>query len=421
MTKHSDSNKRETRNEKRETSVPTDSTPRAGLVMGILFLIFFLGQSDNQMISPLLPLIAAELHIEVGAAGALMGPAYALAAATAALLIGPLSDKFGRRRFLLWASILFGASLLSVSFIKDVHALAAVRLATGLAAGTFSTCSTAYVADYFPYARRGMAMSAVQAGYFAALAIGVPVASVLASKQSWRTSFIFFGVLSAVAFAAVAALLPEDKHVMADRNLAARIARRFDNIRVVFERGDRIASIVAAFCVSCGFVGFIFYLGSWLKASVGFTTSQIVLFFILVGIAALMGAFAAGPISDKFGKQRISIISSLVLAVTLLLIPSFGWGVPLFVSFLAASLAFAFRQGPVQALATELVPTHARGALVAMRTTASQIGIAVSTAVSGWLFDHYGYWTVGLFCSSVTLVATACIALMKEPHEAVAS
>src|SRR6185503_21389653 len=127
MTKDPEHKRLETRNSKLETSLPSDPTPRAGVVMGILFLIYFLGQSDNQIISPLLPLIAAELHIEVGAAGSLMGPAYALAAATAALLIGPLSDKFGRRRFLLWASILFGASLLTVSVIKDLHALAAVR------------------------------------------------------------------------------------------------------------------------------------------------------------------------------------------------------------------------------------------------------------------------------------------------------
>jgi predicted MFS family arabinose efflux permease len=99
----------------------------------------------------------------------------------------------------------------------------------------------------------------------------------------------------------------------------------------------------------------------------------------------------------------------------LLLVPTLGLGVPLFLSFLVASLAFAFRQGPVQALATELVPAHARGALVAMRTTASQTGIAVSTAVSGWLFDHHGYWSVGIFCSAVTLVAAGCIAVMKEP------
>jgi predicted MFS family arabinose efflux permease len=400
-----------------ETDTQAQPVQRAGVVMAILFLIFFLGVSDNQMISPLLPFIASDLGVGVGRTGWLMGPAYALAAATAAFLVGPISDKFGRRRFLLYASILFGASLLAVSVITDLRAIAAVRLATGLAAGTFSTCSIAYVADYFPYSRRSTAMSVVQAGYFAALVIGVPIALLLASEQSWRTSFVFFGALSAAAFVAVLALLPEDKHSMAERNLAARVSRRFDNMRVLFEKGDRIASIGAAFCVSCGFVGFMFYLGAWLKNSVGLSPQQIGVFFVLVGVAALIGSVVTGPLANKIGRRGISIISSLVLAAMLLVIPRFGWGVPLFASFLAATLAFTFRQGPLQALATELVPAHARGALVAVRNTASQIGIAVSMGISGWLFDHYGYWTVGLFGSIVTIAATAFIALMKEPPQ----
>src|SRR5262249_62244202 len=94
------------------------AVPRAALVIGILFFVFFLGTSDNQMISPLLPLIAREFGLEVGDVGKMMGPAYALAAASAALLVGPLSDKFGRRRFLLYASVVFGSSLLAVFLVK---------------------------------------------------------------------------------------------------------------------------------------------------------------------------------------------------------------------------------------------------------------------------------------------------------------
>jgi len=190
----------------------TTSPARAGVVMAILFLIFFLGNSDNQMVSPLLPLIAGEFKLDVGHVGSLMIPAYALAAATAALLVGPISDKFGRRRFLLAASILFGASVLAVFLIRDVRVLAAIRILTGLASGTFSTCSIAYVANYFPYSRRGVAMSVVQAGYFAALVVGVPVATVLAQSEGWRTSFAFFGSLALVAFLLVLFLLPEDRH-----------------------------------------------------------------------------------------------------------------------------------------------------------------------------------------------------------------
>lgn len=396
-----------------QTTAPS-APARAGVVMAILFLIFFLGNSDNQMISPLLPLIAGEFKLDVGQVGGMMIPAYALAAATAALLIGPISDKFGRRRFLLAASILFGVSVLSVFFIRDVRLLASIRILTGLASGTFSTCSIAYVANYFPYSRRGVAMSVVQAGYFAALVVGVPVASVLAQSRGWRSSFAFFGALALIAFLLVFFLLPEDKHSMQE-HLSERVARRFDNIRVVFETRERIAAIAAAFLVSAGFVGFFSYLGSWLQNSLGLKTRDVGLFFIIVGVASLLGAFAAGPLADRFGKRLLSILSTVLLAMMLFIIPRAGWGPVLFASFLTASLAFAFRQGPLQALATRLVPPRVQGAFVAVRNTGSQIGIAASAAISGLLYKAFGYGAVGLFSAITTLGAAVCILMMKEP------
>jgi predicted MFS family arabinose efflux permease len=397
------------------STAKAQAAPRAGAVMAILLLIFFLGTSDNQMISPLLPFIAAEFGVTEGSIGQLMGPAYALAAATSALLIGPLSDKHGRRRFLLYASVVFGASLLIVSVIQNVYLLASVRLLTGLAAGTFSTCAIAYVGDYFPYERRGMAMSVVQAGYFAALVFGVPVANVLAQWRSWRLSFALFGVISAVAFFLVAALLPDDRHLMDEEHGESGPGSRFENIGVLFASSDRVAAIAAALLVSAGFVGFILYLGSWLNKSLALSANQVNLFFAVVGVAALIGGLVAGPLADRFGKRGLSILSTAVLAVMLFIIPRFEWGALLFISFLIASLAFAFRQGPLQALATEMVPRSARGTFVAVRNTASQIGIAVSTAVSGLLYDSAGYTAVGLLSGVVTLAAGLCIFLMREP------
>jgi predicted MFS family arabinose efflux permease len=396
-----------------EADNQTPAPARAGIVIAILFLIFFLGSSDNQMISPLLPQIAREFGLKEGEVGQLIGPAYALAAATAALLIGPISDRFGRRRFLLYASILFGASLAAVAVVRDVRVLAVVRLFTGLAAGTFSTCSIAYVADYFPYKRRGVAMSIVQAGYFGALVVGVQIANNIAQWRGWRTSFVFFGVLSMLGFLAVLALLPEDKHLMTDPSTL--VSRRFHNIRLLFDNRERIAAIAAGFCVSGGFVGFFFYLGSWLKQSLQFTTREFDVVFFLIGVALLIGVVVAGPVSDKLGKRGVSILTTLVLAVMLLLIPTLGRGILLHAALMTAALAFAFRQGPLQALATELVPRSARGSLVAARNTASQIGIAIATLACGPLYDHVGYRSVGLFSGVVTLAAAACIFIMKEP------
>ncbi len=398
-----------------EAGNQTSSPPGASIVIAILFLIFFLGSSDNQMISPLLPLIAREFGVKEGEVGQVIGPAYALAAATAALLIGPISDRFGRRRFLLYASILFGMSLAAVGMISDLRVLAGVRLFTGLAAGTFSTCSIAYVADYFPYKRRGVAMSIVQAGYFGALVIGVQIANKIAQWKGWRISFVFFGLLSMVAFLSVLTLLPEDKHLMTERDPSGLVSRRFHNVRMLFDNRERIAAIAAAFFVSGGFVGFFFYLGSWLKQSRQFTTREFDIVFAVIGVALLIGVVVAGPVSDKFGKRGVSIISTIVLASMLLLIPTLGRGIVLFVSLMAAALAFAFRQGPLQALATELVPRRSRGTLVAARNTASQIGIAIATVACGQLYDHLGYRAVGVYSGIITLAAAVCIFIMKEP------
>ena len=131
----------------------------------------------------------------------------------------------------------------------------------------------------------------------------------------------------------------------------------------------------------------------------------------------LLGSLAAGPIADRYGKRGLSIISTVVLSTMLLLIPVTGWGPVLLGTFLVASLAYAFRQGPLQALATEMVPREARGALVAARTTTSQVGIAISTAGCGVLYDRYGYTAVGALSAALTLGAGLCIYLMREPRQ----
>lgn len=388
---------------------------RAVAVMAILFLVFFLGLSDNQMLSPLLPLIADEFNLGAGDVGKLLAPSYAVAAACAALFVGPASDRFGRRKFLMWASLLFGISLVSVVVIKDIRLLTCARFITGFAAGVFSTCSIAYVGDYFPYQRRGTAMSVVQAGYFAALVIGVFVGSALAQWHGWRLSFNAFGLLSFVAFFLIMTLLPDDGQRPAPDRSTAIVRKGFSSMAGIFRSSELAAAVGSSFFVSCGFMGFLLYISSWLITSFGLTTTQVSSVFVVVGISSLLGSFVAGPIADRLGKRRLSIVGSIVLAGALMIIPMLDWSLALFAGFLVASVAYAFRLGPLQALATELVPASSRGALVAARNTASQIGIAVSAAVSGLLYDRYGYVAVGLFNATMTLAAAVCIYFIKEP------
>lgn len=379
--------------------------------MALLFMVFFLGVGDNIMISPLLPLMAADFGRKSGEIGGLIGPAYAAGAALAALVTGPASDRYGRKRFLLYAAVLFSASLFSVALIKGVWGLVAVRFFAGLAAGTFSTCSIAYVGDYFPYERRGTAMSVVQSGYFAAFVFGIPAASWLSERRSWRAGMIAFGLISAAVFFLMLALLVEDrKFQRGSANFRASLG-------AILVKRDAAAAVAAAFFVSAGFMGFIYYLGSWLSARFGLKPSQIGSTFIVIGLASLAGGLVAGPVADRLGKRNVSIASTLVLAIALLFIPGIESRTALLIYFLVASFAFAFRQGPLHALATQLVSQAERGALVAARNLASQVGIAASYAVSGHLYDSIGYGAVGMASSLATLLAAIAISMMREPSE----
>ncbi|MBA3357022.1 MAG: MFS transporter [Pyrinomonadaceae bacterium] len=386
---------------------------RARVVIGVLFLLFFLGVGDAQMISPLLPLMAKEFEVSIGAVGKLIGSVYAIAAAAAALLSGPLSDRYGRRRFLEIAVVIFTLSLLLVGFTSDLLLVSVLRVFTGFAAGIFSTCAIAYVGDYFPYEKRGAAMSAVQTGYFAAFVVGVPLGAVVADKLGWRTAFVGFGLLAAPVIFFIRFLLPDDGL----RDAHPKVSNHFTGVGALFTNKATVAAVVAAFFVSLGFVGFIQYLGSWLVEPNGFglKVSEVGWIFIGVGTAALFGSAAAVYLSDKVGKRRLSIVGTLLLAAMLLAIPKLEFGILLSVLFAAASFTFAFRQGPLQALATELVSKQTRGALVAMRNTASQVGIALAAIICGQLYDVYGYAAVGLFSAIATLIAAFCLMMMREP------
>ncbi|CAN5449190.1 MFS transporter [soil metagenome] len=376
-------------------------------------MVFFLGVGDAQMTSPLLPLMAREFELPIGAVGKLIGSLYAVAAAAAALLIGPLSDRYGRRRFLEIAVVIFTLSLLLVGLTSNLRLLSVLRIFTGFAAGIFSTCAIAYVGDSFSYEKRGAAMSAVQTGYFAAFIIGVPLGAVVADKLGWRAAFVGFGVLAAPVILLIRLLLPDDGR----RKVGPEGLNHFTMAGALFTDKATVAAVAASAFVSLGFVGFMQYLGSWLAEPNGFglRVSEVGMVFIGLGLAALAGSIAAIYLSDKIGKRRLSIVSTVLLGAMLLAIPKSNFRILLFVLFGAASFTFAFRQGPLHALATGLVSNQSRGALVAIRNTASQAGIALAAIICGQLYDIYGYSAVGLFSASATLIAAFCIMMMREP------
>jgi predicted MFS family arabinose efflux permease len=383
------------------------------LVIANLFLLLFLGVADNQMIAALLPSLVRTFHITVQLAGLLV-VVYSTAAALASFLSGSISDHYGRRWFLVGGVAMFAAASWFSSATRGFAELMLARALTGLAAGTISTCSIAFAGDWFRYAIRGRAIGLISSAYFAAPIIGVPLAGQIADRYGWRRVFVFFAIL-AVAVTLISATLPRD----AGKLQSGLVRRSVSVFASFFERRDLAAALAAAFLVSGGLVGFITYIGQWLSDHFGIRTGGITLVFMVGGLASLIGAPLGGILADRWTKRGVSIASNMLLAAAVAAIPLLGWGAGLFVAFGLSGLGAAFRQGPLTALMTEMVPRAERGAFIAMRNISSQLGIAAVAFAGGILYQRHGYAAVTTLCALMTFaVAALLITAIPEPPSA---
>ena len=381
-------------------------------VIAVLFGVMFAAVADNQMISPLLPDMMAAFDVDIRLAGLLVST-YAIAAAVASFTLGPVSDLWGRRRLLLIGLAVFAVGTLLCGLATSYATMLVFRALTGAAAGTLSLNITAFIGDYFSYERRGVAMGMVMSGYFAAMIIGVPIGAYIAEETSWRGAFIAFAGIAVLLWWPVWFSIPvhEGKRKILSTRLVLKKYAYF------ISQTGLLMAVLAFFLISASMVGFITFVGAWLREVYGLSTDRIGLIFLVSGIGALLGSPLAGAISDRIGKRPVVFISSLVMAVCLGGVPWItGYLSLVFVGFIIIGIAGAFRLAPLQTLITGLATEEDRGALIALKNTCAEIGIGAGTAVCGLLYVTWGNQAVGMVCVLMTVLSAFMIwGWVEEP------
>jgi predicted MFS family arabinose efflux permease len=334
---------------------------------------------------------------------------YSLVAGLSVLLWGPISDAFGRKNCLLAGLVLFSAgSVVSLS-AKAFLTLLMGRAVTGLGASMLSLNALSFAADFFPYSARGWAMGSILSSYFAALILGVPIGSLVGDHFGWNSVFGLVACAGVCLMVSSWILLPRLGERSKTRISTIAILRGSRNYLHYLKTRRTLGSIAGGFFASAGTMGFLAFLGVWLHDDFGISAKQTGLVFLASGAAAFIASPLAGSLSDRIGKQTQFIGSSIFLAFLLLALPHLKWGIPLFGLFFSISLAAAFRQGPLEALLSEVVPAAGRGSFLALKNSFSQLGIGSASVLSGLLFEWSGYGAVCLLCFAANVAAVAAV------------
>ncbi|MGE3799758.1 MAG: MFS transporter [Candidatus Kapaibacterium sp.] len=373
------------------------------LVIATLWLLVFVAASQIIIVAPILPRIAEELSIEKSALGLLL-TAYAISAGVFALVAGPISDRFGRRRILLAGSGFLAVTLGLHGLADSFLALLIVRLLTGVAGGLLSGAVVSYIGDYFPAHRRGWASGWAMSGAAAGQTVGIFFGSLLASWFGFRAPFLCFAIIAAAAFLLIWLRLPQPE-VRLSASLSFRssltgyasLLRRSD-VRVV-------ATIWMTTLMAISIFGTFFPI--WLEEDLAFTAFLVSLLYGIGGVATVLVGPWAGKVSDRIRRTNVIIGASIGIALLIpaiaLVEPPFSWAIyPLYFLIMAFAVS---RRTPLQALMTQMATGEHRGSLMSLVLSMSKIGFGIGSALASGVWHHFGF--IGN-----AMVATASVFLM---------
>lgn len=384
------------------------------LILFALWLLVFSASSQIMIISPMLPQIGAELSVPESMQGTLVS-VYALMVGAFALVIGPISDKIGRRRVLLLGAGLMTVSLALHGVISDYTGLLLVRTFAGVAGGVLSGSAVSYVGDYFPYERRGWASGWIMSSTALGQIAGVPLGTLLAGQYGFRTPFLGFAVTMAVTFWLIWQFVPQPPVRRSQGRLS--IGGALKSYAALLRRPEVVVASIAFCLMYLGLALYVVYLPTWLAKTQGATAGQVASLFLVGGIANAITGPLAGKFSDRVGRKGLIIASCLGLAAVMFATPfairKFWIAYPV---FFVTMVLISARISPFQALLSALVKGDYRGTLMSLTVALGQMGFALGGALAGPAYSRFGYVSNSLAgAASVLLMALLVWRFLPEP------
>ncbi len=380
----------------------TGERPRIPLLP--LVLALGMGAVDTQVVAPLLATIARDLGVTIGTAGLLV-TGYAVASAACAPFAAPASARIGALRLISIGTWILFAGTLLCAVAPGYALLLAGRIVAGIGGGIAMTMCHAYVAQMVPYEERGRAVGWMGSGFFAATILGIPVGAFLAETMGWRWTF---AALAAITLP----VIPLLKTMPASP--AGEPFRYRDYLPLVASPGVPPA-LLAFGIMLAGISAVTTYIGAWLELGFGLTPGQVGLVYMVGGFAALYGGPAGGKLADQVGKKRMAVVTNLVMAVFILLIPEVT-SLPLAVLIIAGMHFTGSCRFPAMiSMLGESVTPEKRGPLLLANHTAILFGVSAGSLFGSLLFESHGMALVALAGGLMNVVAAALVPVMRDP------
>ncbi|GAB3443556.1 Cmx/CmrA family chloramphenicol efflux MFS transporter [Actinophytocola sediminis] len=367
--------------------------------------VFAMGTSEF-MLAGLLPDIATDLDVSVGAAG-LLTSAFAAGMVIGAPLMAALARRWPARVSLLGFVLVFalthvvGALTTSFPMLLVSRVIAALANA-GFLAVALSTATTLVAAD-----QRGRALAVLLSGTTVATIAGVPGGALLGTLFTWRATFWAVALLCLPAALGVVRGIPADTGQTANttslRHEFAQLARP----RLV------LVMLLGALVNAATFATFTF-LAPIVTDTAGLGELWVSVVLVFFGVGSLVGVTVAGRLADQRPGIVIACGGPLLLLgwVALATMAAQPVALPL-LAFTQGALSFAVGSTLIARVLYEAAGAPTMGGSYA--TAALNVGAAGGPVVAAATLgagDLGPVWVSGLLVALALLVALPLLAVV---------
>jgi len=377
----------------------------------------FLFGYDTAVISGVVPFITTKFALSEGMVGYAAGSAI-VGCIIGSITAGPLSDKLGRKKVLIFTAILFAISSIGAALAYGLTGFIFFRVIGGIGIGAASMLSPLYISEVAPAKMRGKLVSIYQLAIVVGILIIYFVNYGIAGMgtEQWKVDtgwryMIASGLIPSALFLALLFIVPEsprwliknrrrseamdtlerlngkEEAVFVANEIESTINTEEGTVGELFKPGLGKAMIVgiflALFSQITGINAIIYYAPIIFK-NAGFTSSNALGATALVGTINFIFTWVAIGFIDKMGRKSLLLwgVGGMILSLAGVAYCFYArvegvWVVGCIFFYIAC---FAASLGPIPwVIISEIFPTKTRGIAMSIATTVLWIGTFLIT------------------------------------------
>lgn len=405
-------------------------------LFAVCFLVAALDGFDVALMGFLAPAIRQGLHLAPPELASVFG-AGQFGSVAGALIIGPLADRFGRKRMMVASTLWFAVMTIISSYAPDLASLSLWRFLTGFGLGGALPCATALTSEYCPDGKKASLTTAMFCGFTFGSAVGGFITAWAEPLVGWRMVIMGAGVAPLLLVPVAWMLVPESVDYLqrsgGNARALDRIARRIAGVEgwsahavaPLRVQGSILSDlfrsrpawgILLLWVTSFITLSIVYLLTSWmplLLTAQGFSMKQASLATAMFQVGGTIGAVVLGLLMDRFRPSRVLAVAFALVGVFVVLIgrvPAQNAVLPVLI-FMAGATVSGGQVG-LMAYAAGWYPARVRATGVSWTNACGRIGsIAGSLAGGALLGLGLGYSSILMLLAIPALFAALAIGM----------